>query len=328
MNSPTFGRVGAPMASMTKQLGKLVRAEVSQAVRQAQPKQPKAGKSRKGRSRQQAKRENAGVSFQGSKLSISREPLAEDFAFSNPTYLRMVGAISHKDFGNGIRMEGRQLLSDVTTTNADSSLFAGTGTATAITANAIQLSPDALNGRIALQARNWSRYAFRRVCVKYIPRVATSDVGQLAMAYIPDGLASSTLSTPSFATTTAVAPGMVVPFRKMAEFCITYTGDLTWFTKLDNATIAGSRATCQGEMVGFPDASSIGNIQHGWTWVEYVVDFYGEVSDYGFTFTAKTAEEKEAIELLLQKLRLKSRPEDWDRLSASSARGCTPTRRS
>lgn len=329
MNSPTSGRVGAPMASKkSKQLQRLIAAEIAQlqinqrksAMQAPKPKSRKARKARRAArgATYEVPSSKMGFNLQGSsRMFESVEPVAVDASLCNPTYARVCGPVSHPDFGDGIRVEGRQLMTDVTTTGGDNQLFAGTGTATAFSINAIQLSPDALNGRLALQARNYSRYAFRKVRLHYVPRVATSDVGQLVIGYTTDG-AVANFAASSFAALTSCAPSMVSPFRVAATMEVTYTGDLSWFTELDNASSAASRATVQGVFQGFPDLTSIGATQHGWIWIEYIVDLYGQNQDYGFTVTVKSEEEEREVRKALLKLRLEKEvdAEEWELGSA------------
>jgi len=259
-------------------------------VQQTTPAASKNGKSRKGRSRRQAKKENAGINLVGSRLSYSSEPVAQSCSITNPTYLRVSKAVSHNDFGSGVRIEGRQLLTDITTTAGDNQLFAGTGTAST-TINAVLLSPDILNGRLALQARTYSRYAFRRVVLHYVPRVATTDVGQFVLSYNIDSAASN-VSSGSFAALTSNSTAMVTAFRKEAKMAFSYSGDMTWATEYDTTDYGGQRTTAQGAIQGYPDASSIGALQHGWVWIEYVIDLYGSSQDFGFTLSLKSEEEK------------------------------------
>lgn len=277
--------------------------------------------SRKQRKIKSSQKRGNGFSIQGSsKMFETAQPVAVDCVLKNPVYLRVCGKVSHPDFGDGVRIEGRQLLADITTTAGDNQLFGSNGTATAGTINLIQLSPDALNGRLALQARNYSRYAFRKFRIHYVPRVSTTDVGQMVIAYSTDG-AQINFATPSFQALTATAPNMVTPFRKEAVFDMSYSGDLTWLTELDAATSASTRLTVQGSILGFPDLTSIGAIQHGWTWIEYVVDLYGQTTDYGFTMELKSKEEREFVSKLLAKRRNAEKDVDtWSDCESLSGR--------
>jgi hypothetical protein len=315
----------------TKTLNKLVRDLGSTLSMLQQPRSGKAQSraqnarkkpSRKSRKLSRAAKRDSGVSLQGSsRMFESAQPVAVDCILKNPVYIRVSGKVSHPDFGDGVRIEGRQLLADITTTATDFQLFGTAGTATASGVNLIYLSPDALNGRLALQARNYSRYAFRKVKIHYIPRVATTDVGQMVMAYSTDG-ASAAYSTQSFANLTAQAPNMVTPFRKESMFEIGYTGDLTWMTELDASSNSTIRQTVQGSLIGLPDATSIGAILHGWTWVEYVVDLYGQNVDYGFTVELKSQEEKDAVKAYLsRRLRIAEEASDtWSDCESVSGR--------
>jgi len=259
-------------------------------------------------------------------MQYSSEPVAQSCSINNPVYQRITKNLSHDDFGTGVRVEGRQLFTDITTSAGDNQLFAGTGTAS-VTANYIYLSPDVLSGRLALQARNYSRYAFRRVMLHYVPRVATSDVGQFVIAYNPT---SSSALTPSlsFSALTSNGSCMVSAFRKETKMEVRYTGDLTWTTEYDNTSTAGVNTSCQGAILGYPDASSIGALQHGWIWIEYVVDLYGSSQDFGFTLSLKDEEEQSIARAAVERFRKAKQAErDDDDFGFSVSSGAGGKRR-
>jgi hypothetical protein len=243
----------------------------------------------------------------------SEAPVAYSYCGQTPVYQRIRGNVRHPEHGVGILVQGRQLLTDVTTTATDSQLFAGTGTATVTGINEIGVSPDLFNGRLALIARTYSRYKFTRITFHYVPRVATSDVGLFALGYIQDS-AYKSFVTPTFATTEGMDPSMTVSFRKEGTLEVRYSGPKTWFTEYTASTSADERQTAQGGLMGYPDATSIGALQHGWIWVDYEIEFYQPSVDFGFTLDVKTEEEQAAAKLAVMRIRDSKRQTAQDEL--------------
>ncbi len=325
MNSPPGGWGGSTMATKLakalKDLGLNLEKLQQQGPGKANSRQKAKKPSRKARKAINSMKRSNGFTMQGSsRMFETAAPVAVDCVMKNPVYLRVNGKVSHPDFGDGVRIEGRQLLVDITTTGSDTTIFGSSGTSSISSGNVISLSPDALNGRLALQARNYSRDAFRRVVLPYVPRVATTDGGQMVLAYSTDG-AESAFASNSFQSLTSVAPNVVTPFRKEAKFEVTYTGDLSWFTEADTGTSVALRSTVQGQILGFPDLTSIGAIQHGWLWVEYMIDLYGQNGDYGFTVNIRSKEEKELVQKFLEKKRIAEKDVDtWSDVESLSGR--------
>jgi len=59
---------------------------------------------------------------------------------------------------------------------------------------------------------------------------------------------------------------------------VTYDGERTWMVAYDVNTYAGpeaARQCIQGIIQGFPDLTSIGNIQQGEIFIDYELDLYG-----------------------------------------------------
>lgn len=208
----------------------------------------------------------------------------------DPTWLRMEGKISHPELGGGIRVAGRQLLTSITTA-AGAELFEANG-ATLTSARSIALSPDALNGRVALQARNYDRYIFRKVALTYVSRVPTTQVGSFALAYVADGGFSSSLT---FANVTSMSPCLQASVHcGCARIVIVddMRSDKSFFTLLDTASAASSRQTVQGMIVGSPDVSGIGAVNMGFVYIDYLVDFYQPTIDQGFSLRLTEEEMK------------------------------------
>ncbi len=239
-----------------------------------------------------------------SKFVSVPEPSAVSYSINTSNYHTVTGKVRHPEFGEGITVRGRQLMSDLLTTGTGTELFGTAGTATT-SVNDIRITPDRLNGRLALTARTYSRYRFRNIKIVYMPRVATSDVGTYAMGLISDGVASS-FATASFGAVASMSPNLVCSFRKEGCLEYSYSGPKTWFTEYDGATDAETRLTTQFQLIGFPDATGIGATNHGWLWIEYTCELYQPTLDFGFTVQATSEEERQAAKLAIQRLRLAS----------------------
>ncbi len=211
----------------------------------------------------------------------------------NPTWLKMSGKVSHPELGGGVRVCGRQELVSITTTATDSQLF-GAGTSSTNTINAIYLSPDTLNGRLALQARTYDRYIFRKVRLWYLPRVPTTQAGSFAIGFVND----SKFPSPTFSTISAMSPAMNATFYGEPR-CIDIVDDMstqrTYFCLFDGTSDASLRLTVQGAILGAPDASSIGAVTMGRIWIEYMIDLYQPTLDQGFTLRLSKEEEEMVI---------------------------------
>lgn len=220
-------------------------------------------------------------------LSITQTPASSEISLRDGTYLSIAKkGTPSGEYGPAVRFEGRQSFANVTTTAADNQLFVSSGGATITSINSVLVSPDLLNVNLALIARNYTRYVFRRLRFIFITRVATTQTGGCVLSYTSDG-DQTAFVTNSYASLQSLIPNVIFPFRKTVEVLdVSYTGTRTWFTEADTATAAGIRQSVQGALLGFPDISSIGAVLQGEILVEYVVDLYQPASDYGFTMIA------------------------------------------
>jgi len=243
----------------------------------------------------------------GSRIKLTTEPAAIDVVTNNPSMFKVGVAASHKDFGGvgSVRITGRQYLCPLTTAAGSADIF-GSGTVTS-NANSFQLSPDILNGRAALLARTYSRYAFRQARVVYISESSSTVSGSFAMAYNCDS--ETGFATNSFANIQNTDPCVVTPYRKSACLEMKYTGDLTWFCEIDTATSAGTRQTKQGVTFAYGSASYGSIATLGQFYIEYVMDLYQPVSDLGFSVTVANAAEQDLVRTYLSRLRLGDRAE-------------------
>jgi hypothetical protein len=234
--------------------------------------------------------------------NVDHIPAAFNTICGNSTFLREAGKVKHPMIGiEGIALVGCQPLTDIVTTAANSNLFTS-GTLALTSANAIALSPDALNGPLAAQANLHVKYVFRDVILEYVSNVATSQAGSMPLAVVEDG--SSVNLPSSFSTTRQVVPSISFPFRSDRSYLhYHYDGMELWYTELLQTTEADARNTIQSYVCGFPSASSIGAVSQGFLNVWYVIELYQPTSSQGFTLQLKSKEERDKVEQYLKEIR-------------------------
>jgi hypothetical protein len=213
-------------------------------------------------------------------FQTSSQAASYDVVVENPTNFEIKGqGQRHSEYGEGLRVVGRQQLVLVTTTASNSQLFVS-GIGTANTINAVLISPVSLNDRVALLSSMYQRYSFRRIRFTYITRVGTTQVGSFCMAYTSDSAYANVSSTvaPTYSTLQDLKPGKIIPFRKeITSFDMSYTGERTWMCAFDTNADAVSEAIrqCyQGALIGYPDVTSIGAIPMGEIYIDYDLDLY------------------------------------------------------
>lgn len=218
------------------------------------------------------------ISGQGATASTKRSSIAKNTVMKQPTYLR---------FGAGradgsLTVVGRQLLTNVTTTGVDNQLFSANG-ATVDTINSILIGPDTLNSRVALLSRNFSRYMFTHLRFHYITRVATTQAGGGVLAVIEDGDVLG-FATANYAAACSSQMSQLFTFREDCVVDVTCNVDREpLYTEVDQASLAGQRQTVQYTLLGYPDATSIGAVNHGHIWIEYTLELMQPSTDYGFS---------------------------------------------
>lgn len=281
MNSPTLGMVGSPMSSRNKQevFAKELR-EVKNLLSQNKANvKALPGSRRARRNRRAARVEMAGATGPS---GFARLPAARSFSSGRSAAFAVRNLPRHADYGDGIVVSGCEVaLSVVTGAAAD---FFLSSVATADTINSMKISPDKFNGRLALTARNYSRFRFRKLRVHFIPGLGTTNPGLATMGYSPDADVG-TFATLSFASVTQMEPSVVFSLNAPVSIdLIDYKGDQLYYTESDSATSAGIRQTAQGTLLGFP-SSVYGALIQGAIWAEYVVELFSPSVDYGFTMT-------------------------------------------
>jgi hypothetical protein len=218
-------------------------------------------------------------------------PVSYMNATVDPTWMRMEGRVTHPELGGGVRVVGRQLMVSVNNTNGSNALFA-TSLATARDPNSIDITPDAFNGRLALQARTYNRYCFRKLRITYVSRVPTTQAGCFAVGYVSD---ADTLPA-SFAATTQMMPCLQASYitpRAGWDVIDDMYSTRTWYTLMDNTSVTTARLTNQGSIVGYPDQPGAASTLMGYFWIDYMIDLYQPTQDEGFTLRLTPAEIEE-----------------------------------
>jgi hypothetical protein len=225
--------------------------------------------------------------------------LASTFVASRATYINRSAAPFSPKFGEGVRVTGRQYLTSIITSSTTNLLFSGNSPAGN---NTILVSPDAFNGRLALEARTFQRYLFTKLRLIYTPRVATTQAGEMCLAYYADGAATA-FFTASFAAVQDSDKAVVTSFHNGGKQLIwdiqvpTGAQD-SYYCEYDSTSSASIRQSVQGLLLGWPDVTSIGDITMGNLSVEYEVLLYCPTSDLGFTLMLPRIRSQEEAELV------------------------------
>jgi len=235
--------------------------------------------------------------------------IASSFVANRSTYINRSAAPFHPKYGKGVAITGRQYLTSVITTGTDSQLFSG-NSPNGI--NTIQVSPDTFNGRLALEARTYSRYRFTKLRLIYTPRVATTQAGEFVIGFYADGSAT-TYFTPSFTTVQESECSFVSSFHNggqqlIFDIDVPQGAQDSYYCEYDGSSSASVRTSVQAIISGFPDVTSIGAITMGSLSIEYECILYCPSSDLGFTFLKtriRSVEENVALEKFLLEYRAK-----------------------
>lgn len=212
------------------------------------------------------------------------------------------GRVTSKLHGDGMRFVGTQVLQSAVTTASDSQLWTGTAPAVAITTNAIQLNPDTLNGRLAVYANSYAKYAFRRLTIEYEPFVATSQAGGCALAIVNDPNYFGE-TTGSYTLIQDIKPSATFPFRERGSISYSYDGEDLWWTEYDGTNGASIRQTVQALILGYPSSSSLGAITMGVFRIHYVIDMYQPINNLSISAHGLDEKEKTLLRDYADKLR-------------------------
>jgi hypothetical protein len=219
---------------------------------------------------------------------------AMSYSQSRGTYVRIGGAPSKLRYKgadlDGIRIHGHQLLANLEAEPNNIGCFDSmTGGADVTTKNSIRISPDLLNGRVALLANGFDKYVFRKVKVYFIPRVAATEVGQVSWGLLTDSQYSFALS---FASITQMNKSCMFQIREPCELNVTdrECNNEVFFTKADVTSGAAARQCVQFVLLGARDSSDASSTVYGTIMIQYVLDLYEPVADQSITLRARNGE--------------------------------------
>lgn len=150
------------------------------------------------------------------------------------------------------------------------------------------LSPDDIGGPMALDARKYNFYRFKKVKLIIPMNASSTDTQNMAIAYLPDP-ASSTFATIDY-TTMQQATDLFVGSRKQLNGPIVINITMLnkaqfkkYNTEIDTTDSMSIRACRQGVIFGIFDAVDSANLKYGDVVMEYELELYDRCPDYGFT---------------------------------------------
>lgn len=249
---------------------------------------------------------------------FSNLPVARSFANSRSARFDTRALPRHATYGQGVYITGCEVGLNIVTAAATADFFTGS-VATASTVNVFNVSPDTMNGRLALVARTYARYRFRRLVVHFIPALGTANPGLAAIGYVPDG-GQSVAAAQSFAQTTQCDPSIVFSLNApMSVELIRYNGSELYYVETDATSLAGNRLTLQGQIFGFPSANNLGVLTQGVLWFEYEIELYTPTTDYGFTMTRQEQLLAERF-IASRRQKVEHGDDEYDSVSVASSR--------
>lgn len=200
-------------------------------------------------------------------------------------------------YGEGRLLTGHQYVTSVVTTGADTQLFSG---GAAASANIIQLSPDGLNGVVALESRPYSRFRFRRIWLEYTPLIGSTQSGGFAIGVVKGDGSADSAATMTYSSVQDIEDSMKSNFPTKATMKVELPGDELYYTEQDSTSIASRRLTQQGQIIGYPNASSIGALTMGDLRVFYELELYYRSADYGFSVALPRIKNQEEVDFVRQ----------------------------
>jgi len=224
------------------------------------------------------------ISGPGIQMLQSSTAESYDVVLKNPLKFDVGKGLTHTEWGPGLRCYGMQELCNIVTdpTTGGNGIFS-TGNLTVINPTEAYIAPFWMADRVASFSALYQRYAFRKVKIIYVTRVASTYVGSGVIALNNDSgfLAASTAPFLTYANVQSIDPALVFPYRvATASLEVEYSGTRTWYTGYDvNLVTVGPedlRQCVQYNMVGKDDILSPGgpiNLR-GQLYCEYIIDFY------------------------------------------------------
>lgn len=150
------------------------------------------------------------------------------------------------------------------------------------------LSPDDIGGPMALDARKYNFYRFKKVKIICPMNASSTDTQNMAIAYLPDP-ASATFTTIDY-NTMQQATDLFVGSRKQLNGPVVIHLTMLnkaqfkkYNTEIDTTDSMSIRACRQGVIYGIFDATDTANLKYGDIVMEYELELYDRCPDYGFT---------------------------------------------
>jgi len=164
----------------------------------------------------------------------------------------------------------------------------------------ISLSPDSLGGQMALDARSYTSYRFKRANLMFVSNYPSTDTNGMAVAFFPD----PTIATYQSPTYESIQNQQdVIAFSRKQENVTVLdigrtlgkNGKDKFHTELDTATAAGVRQSVQGVWYGFFQGNDSTNTTGGEVLLDFELELIDRTSDYGFTVEARDREMAAAL---------------------------------
>jgi hypothetical protein len=215
-----------------------------------------------------------------------------------------------RGYTSGLRVVACQKLCAVVQSSSDNGALQNA--AGSRTSN-VGLSPDAIGGQMALDARNYARFRFSSVAIEYLPLVqvgATSSGSMTAisqtmvLAYLSDAVPAS-FQTLTGDNLESVADSTLLQVWAKGGLLVQNLGtpQFLYYTEVDTTSLASDRQCIQGSIAGMWNSPSTGTTSDtfvGELIIHYVMDLYDRTSDYGFTISVHPTIGLEVLEYLFK----------------------------
>jgi len=194
-----------------------------------------------------------------------------------------------KIHGRGQYFTGTQMVASIVTTASDSQLWTGSPSSV-MSHNAIGISPDLFNSRLAVIASGYQKYRFTEIDIVFDSLVAATQAGGCALC-VSNTVEDSAIT--SYAAVQDVSPSTRFAFRD-GRVTLTYRfkGDDLWLCKYDVTSVATERQTVQGVLYGYPSSSSLGAITMGTLSMRYRVELFYPTSNLSLAAFCRCSEEE------------------------------------
>jgi len=205
-------------------------------------------------------------------------------------------APKHPEYGAGIRVIGSQFLSLAGNVNAKKGVFQDYVSDGEY--DNIPLNPDIIGGQMALDARDWSYFVFRKVGILYNNYTPDTTSLGFAVGYSPDA-ANAVISTHTYNTVQSLKDCVAGAWKSDLALEFGYSGKNLYSCEVDVSSVAGERESEQGIIYGMNCTTPASTSTFGEFVILYVVDYYARSMDQGFTVSVSS---QKVYDLLVAKL--------------------------